>query len=90
MNEALRRWRDEVGDATVLGRVRLALGLLLFAGALRAVRELRVGYFGEVWHWPLVPETLVPSQAVYTAIVAVQLILAVLVVAGHRPARRWP
>jgi len=84
VNEALRRWRDEVGDATVLGRVRLALGLLLFASALRAVRELRVGYFGDVWHWPLVPETLVPSHAVYTAVVAAQLLLAVLVVAGHR------
>jgi hypothetical protein len=84
MNDALRRWRDEVGDVTVLGRVRLALGLLLFLGALRSVRELREGYFGDVFHWPLVPESLVPSQAVYTGIVAAQLLLAVLVVAGHR------
>jgi hypothetical protein len=82
--DALRRWRDEVGDTTVLGRVRLALGLLLFLGGLRAVRELRTGYFGDVFHWPLVPEPFVPSAAVYTAVVAAQLLLAVLVVAGHR------
>jgi hypothetical protein len=84
VNETLRRWRDEVGDVTVLGRVRLALGLLLFLGALRSVQELRDSYFGAVFHWPLVTESLVPSQAVYTAIVAAQLLLAVLVVAGHR------
>jgi hypothetical protein len=81
---ALRAWRDEVGDLTVLGRVRLALGLLLFVGALRAVRELQSGYFGDVFHVPLLPEALVPGHVVYTAIVAAQLLLAVLVVAGHR------
>jgi len=84
VSDWLRRWRDEVGDATVLGRVRLALGLMLFAGALRSVRELRAGYFADVFHWPLLPESLVPSAAVYTAIVAAQLVLAILVVAGHR------
>ncbi len=84
MKDALRRWRDEVGDATVLGRVRLVLGLLLFLGALRSVRELRSGYFGAFFHWPLVTESLVPSQAIYAGIVVAQLLLAVLVVAGHR------
>jgi hypothetical protein len=81
---SLRRWRDEVGDASVLGRVRLAVGLFLFLGALRAVRELQAGYFGDVFHWPILPEVLVPSRAAYTAIVVAQLLLAVLVVAGHR------
>jgi hypothetical protein len=84
VNEALRRFRDEVGDVTVLGRIRLALGLMLFLGALRAVRELQAGYFGDVFHWPLLPESLVPPAAVYTAVVSAQLLLAVLVVAGYR------
>jgi hypothetical protein len=80
----LRRWRDEVGDVTVLGAVRLALGLLLFLDALRAARELQDGYFGDVFHWPMLPEALVPSRAAYCGIVIAQVLLAVLVVAGHR------
>ena len=43
MWQAVRRWRDAVGDAYALGLVRIALGLLLFAGALRAARELQDG-----------------------------------------------
>jgi len=84
MPDFLRRWRDEIGDVTVLGAVRLALGLLLFASALRAARELQEGYFGDVFHWPMLPETFVPSRALYTGIVIAQVLLAVLVVAGHR------
>jgi hypothetical protein len=82
--DALRRWRDEVGDVTVLGRVRLVLGLLLLVDALRATRELQRGYFGDVFHWPLVPEALVPSRKAYTVLVALQVVLAVLVVVGRR------
>jgi hypothetical protein len=84
VKEALRRWRDEVGDASVLGRVRLVLGLLLFLGALRSLRELRDGAFGDSFRWPIVPESLVPSPPVYAAIVAGQVLLAILVVAGIR------
>ncbi len=86
--EAVRRWRDEIGDVYLLGLVRVALGLLLCANALRAATELRKGFFGEVFHWPLLPERLVPSYSLYTGIVAVQILLSVLVVAGHlaRPA----
>jgi hypothetical protein len=85
----IRRWRDEVGDAYVLGWVRVALGLLLFVNAHRALHEqLHQTYFGDVFHWPILPELLVPSSALYTAIVIAQILLAVLVVAGHaaRPA----
>jgi hypothetical protein len=80
----LQRWRDECGDVHVLGAVRVALGLLLVANALRAVRELTTDYFGEGFHWPLVPEAFVPSRAVYTVIVGVQLVLAIAVVSGPR------
>jgi hypothetical protein len=80
----LRRWRDEQGDVTVLGAVRVALGVLLFANALRAAGELRRGYFGDAFHWPILPEALVPSRSVYAALVAGQLALAVLVILGLR------
>ena len=81
---AIRRWRDELGDVYVLGAVRVALGLLLFANALRALRELQRGYFGDAFHWPILPEGLVPSRTGYTALVVSQVLLAMLVVAGYR------
>lgn len=84
MMASVRRWRDALGDAYVLGAVRVALGVLLFANALRAARELENGYFGDVFHWPFLPEALVPPCTVYAGIVIAQLLLAVLVVAGHR------
>ncbi|HEV3191096.1 MAG TPA: HTTM domain-containing protein [Polyangiaceae bacterium] len=84
MRSAIVRWRDEVGDTYVLGLVRIGLGLLLFANALRAGRELQQGYFGDVFHWPILPEPLVPSRTAYAILVALQLLLAALVVSGHR------
>jgi hypothetical protein len=81
---ALRRWRDEIGDTHVLGAVRVAFGVLLFLNALRAAAELRAFYFGDVFHWPLLPEPLVVPGGVYTAIVIAELLLSALVVAGHR------
>jgi hypothetical protein len=88
MCDAVRRWRDAMGDAYALGLVRIALGLLLFAGALRAARELEDEYFGDVFHWPIVPEALVPSRGVYALLVVAQVLLAALVVAGHRGSAR--
>jgi hypothetical protein len=84
MLSAIRRWRDEVGDASVLGLVRVAMGLLLFWNALRAARELQHGYFADFFHWPMIPEALVASRQVYWGIVVAQLLLSALVVAGHR------
>jgi hypothetical protein len=81
---AVRRVRDELGDTYVLGAVRVALGVLLLGNALRSFQELENGYFGDVFHWPMVPESWVPSRPVYTAVVVAQVVLAVLVVAGHR------
>lgn len=87
MIAVLRRWRDEEGDVSLLGLVRAALGVLLLLNAVRALRELGHGYFGDVFHWPLLPEALVPSRHLYAAIVAVQVLLALLVVAGRWRAR---
>jgi hypothetical protein len=58
--------------------------VLLFANALRAARELEEGYFGDFFHWPLLPESFVPSRRAYAVVVALQVILSALVVAGHR------
>jgi hypothetical protein len=84
IDAAFRRWRDETGDVTGLALVRIALGLLLLHGAVRAARELTAGYFGDVFHWPMLPEALVPSRAVYGVAIAVLALLAVLVVVGVR------
>jgi hypothetical protein len=80
----IRGWRDEVGDTTALGAARLVLGLLLLDNGRRAWGELGQGYFGDFFHWPMVAEWLVPPRPVYTALVIAQLVLAALVVAGHR------
>src|SRR5579871_1856326 len=80
---AIRRWRDEVGDAYVLGLARVALGVLLFLNALRLWSDLQDHYFGDVFHVPFLPEALVPPAPVYRLMVVAQLLLPVLVVAGH-------
>ncbi len=84
MGSWLRRWRDEIGGVYALGATRVVLGLLLFRNGLRAARELQTGYFGDVFHWPIVPESVVPSIGAYKSIVAAQVLLAALVVAGYR------
>lgn len=85
MITALRRWRDETGDVTGLDVVRIAIGLLLLHGAVRAARELAAsGYFGDVFHWPMLPEALVPGRATYAVLVGGLAVLAVLVVVGAR------
>ncbi len=81
----LRRWQTEVGDTYLLGLVRVAVGALLFWQTLGAARRLEDnGYFGDVFHLPLIPAALVPARPIYILIVAIQLLLAVLVAVGHR------
>jgi hypothetical protein len=82
--DILRRWRDEVGDTHALGAARVGLGVLLFANALRAARELKTGYFGDFFHWPVLPEVLVSDRNVYALLVIGQVLLSAFVVAGHR------
>ena len=88
MIDSLRRWRDETGDTHALGAARVVLGLLLLEAAWRAGAELRRGYFGDAFHWPIVPEALVPSSHAYAAILVALGALAGLVVLGvaARPA----
>ncbi len=83
--EAFARWRDERGDTYVLGLVRMLLGLMLFWQALGWARRLaREGYFGDVFHMPMIPEAWVLPRFGYTLVVAALLLLAVLVTVGHR------
>jgi hypothetical protein len=85
VHAALRRWRDELGDTYVLGGVRLVLGLLLLAGASRALGELRDGYFGDAFHWPMIPAAWVPSRTAYGLILGAQVVLSLAVIVGYRP-----
>jgi hypothetical protein len=84
LRERIKRWRDELGDTYVLGAVRVTLGMLLFANALRAAHELQGGYFGDGFHWPMIPQAMVPSRTTYGLVVVTQVLLSALVVAGHR------
>jgi hypothetical protein len=89
MGGALARFRDEIADAYVLGPVRGAIGALLGWQALAAAADLeRVGYFGDVFHVPFIPEALVPSHRLYAVLLAARVCLAVMVALGiwARPA----
>jgi hypothetical protein len=82
---ARARFRDELGDTYVLGLVRVVIGIFLFWEGLRAARELtRNGYFGDVFHMPFLPESLLPGRLGYAILLAIGLLLAVLVAVGHR------
>ena len=73
----------------MLGLVRVGFGVLLFVRGLMAARELQtLGYFGDYFHMPILPEALVASRAVYTGLLIAFVLCSVLVTAGHhaRPA----
>ncbi len=85
MPELFRRWANEVGDAFTLGLVRSIMGGFLFLQALSAAGDLaRVGYFGDHFHLPFIPERFVASHDAYVVILAVRILLAVMVTVGHR------
>lgn len=88
MIAAIRRWRDETGDTHALRAARVVVGLLLLEAALRAGRELQDGYFGDVFHWPVLPEALIVPKWGYAALVGAEGIAGAMVVAGTwaRPA----
>jgi hypothetical protein len=83
-----RRWLAEIDETYVVSLVRMLLGVLLFLHAAREASELAEGiFFGDIFHIPVISESLVPSKTVFTGLVAAQLILAVVVVTGR--AARW-
>jgi Vitamin K-dependent gamma-carboxylase len=82
-------WLNAQGRTEVLGVMRIAIGCLLFAQAFDALGELqRVGYFGDLFHMPLIADRFVPTRAFYMYTLVIRLILAVIVALGiqARPA----
>jgi hypothetical protein len=88
MIAAIRRWRDETGDTHALRAARVVVGLLLLEAAFRAGRELQDGYFGDVFHWPVLPEALLVPKWGYAALVGAEGVAGAMAVAGTwaRPA----
>jgi len=85
----LARFRDEHADAYPLGPVRAALGVLLGFHALAAAADLgRIGYFGDAFYAPMLPDLLVPSHRMYAVVVAARVCLAMMAIIGvwARPA----
>lgn len=76
-------------DAYLLGLMRVAFACLLLSFTLKLGRQLwNVGYFGDFFHLPLLPEAWVPSRTVYASMLsaaAVGCVLSALGVAA-RPA----
>ncbi len=91
MTQPARAWTrffSEERDAYVLGLLRLLLSALLFLNGGRLILELHGGgYFGAIFHLPLVPEALVPSRAVYELLLACQAFACVVAFVGRRGAR---
>jgi hypothetical protein len=86
---ALARFRDEFADGYILGPVRAVIGALLGWQALSGAEELaKFGYFGDLFHVPMIPDTFVPSHRVYAVLLAMRVCLAVMVAIGiwARPA----
>jgi uncharacterized membrane protein YphA (DoxX/SURF4 family) len=80
----LRKRRDELGDPYLLAIVRIALGLLLLNEAWLATADLRdVGFFGARFHQPAIPESLVPSESVYKAVIFAEYASAAFVIVGR-------
>jgi hypothetical protein len=78
---------DEERDATVLGMLRAAVGLLLVVQVWGNRRAFDGGYFGDVFHLPLVPEALVPSYSVYVTLKLAALAGGMLAMIGFHG--RW-
>jgi hypothetical protein len=85
----LAHWLREERDPYLLGLLRVAIATLLLLQTLKFARSIWTGgYFGDVFHMPLLPEALVPSRAWFSALLAGQVLGCVLAIAGvaARPA----
>ncbi len=81
----LKAWQEELGDTYVLGLVRAVLGAMVFWETLGWARELvTIGYFGDRFHLPFIPEQAVPSRSAYTALLALMGVLSALAALGIR------
>ncbi|HEV8550609.1 MAG TPA: HTTM domain-containing protein, partial [Polyangiaceae bacterium] len=79
----MKGWVREERDAYLLGLLRVLLAALLAFNVWQRFDELAGwGYFGDVFHVPVVPEAWVPSHAAYTVLLWVELAGALLGVLG--------
>lgn len=86
---SLSGWLREQRDPYLLGLLRVAIALLLLLQTLKLGYRLHLnGYFGDVFHMPLVPSALVPGHTLYAALLGVQALGCVLALVGvaARPA----
>jgi Vitamin K-dependent gamma-carboxylase len=82
-------WLYERRDSYLLGLMRVAFACLLLLFTLKLGRQLwSGGYFGDVFHLPLLPEAWVPSRSAYTLLLALAGACCVLAALGAwaRPA----
>lgn len=83
-----RTFLDERRDAYVLGLMRVAFSVLLLLFTLKLGRKLvSGGYFGDVFHMPLVAEAWVPSRGIYMAMLVVAAACCVLSALGIQARR---
>lgn len=75
----------EERETYLLGLVRIAFGVMLHIHVHRLHEELKMlGYFGDRFYLPLVPETWVPSAAGYQAMLLAMAVLTAGIVLGVR------
>lgn len=83
MKNTRPNWFTEERDAYLLGLMRCLFGVLLCIQVWQRFDEVVVwGYFGTVFHLPIVPEAWVPSEFVYRLLLGVEGAGAVLAVSG--------
>jgi len=63
------RLLDAEREPTVLGVMRMGIGALVVVQSVERLWDVyRSGYFGDVFHMPILPEPWVPSAAMYVAL----------------------
>jgi len=80
---------NEERNPYLLGLLRVGIATLLLVQTLKAFREyLGNGYFGDVFHVPLLPEAFVPNRAGFGILLGCQALGAVMAALGAfaRPA----
>ncbi|MFZ5890813.1 MAG: HTTM domain-containing protein [Myxococcota bacterium] len=83
MNERLRQLLTAERPVYLLGLLRVALAGFVLLGTVNAIRETSdQGYFGDVFHIPLLPEQAVPSRSVYLGLLVGRALAASLALVG--------
>jgi hypothetical protein len=81
--KSLLAWLDERRETYLLGLARIAFSVLYAHGTFKLLRStLSNGYFGESFHIPIVPESWVPSRSLYVALLAFQIVAALVAALG--------